>query len=211
MRAPLTAIVLLHLAAFGVMALNCHADLAKDRPDPSRLTEFYFWVSFGGMLGGLFNTLAAPVLFDSIVEYPLVVLLACLLFRAAAAAVIPGASRDGGSRHACSSVGGPDRGNAGRVANARAASLALQLAALSVPARAHLCAAAAVGAVRTLHGRADRRRSFVFGNAGERVLYATRTFFGVYRVSEDPAGRYHRARARDDAARHAGARAGAPR
>ena len=62
------------------MALNCHADLAKDRPDASRLTEFYFWVSFGGMLGGLFNTLAAPVLFDSIVEYPLVVLLACLLF-----------------------------------------------------------------------------------------------------------------------------------
>ena len=63
------------------MALNCHADLAKDRPEASRLTEFYFWVSFGGMLGGLFNTLAAPLLFDSIVEYPLVVLLACLLFR----------------------------------------------------------------------------------------------------------------------------------
>ncbi len=33
--------------------------------------------------------------------------------------------------------------------------------------------------------------SFAFGNAGERVLYATRTFFGVYRVSEDLAGRYH--------------------
>jgi hypothetical protein len=33
--------------------------------------------------------------------------------------------------------------------------------------------------------------SFAFGNAGERVLHATRTFFGVYRVSEDLAGRYH--------------------
>ena len=52
------------------MALNCHAELAKDRPAPSRLTEFYFWISFGGMLGGLFNTLAAPLLFNSIVEYP---------------------------------------------------------------------------------------------------------------------------------------------
>ena len=57
-------------------------------PTPSRLTEFYFWVSFGGMLGGLFNTLAAPLLFDSIVEYPLVVLLACLLFRASDAPAV---------------------------------------------------------------------------------------------------------------------------
>ena len=52
-------------AAFAAMALHCHAELARDRPEPSRLTEFYFWVSFGGMLGGLFNTLAAPLLFDS--------------------------------------------------------------------------------------------------------------------------------------------------
>jgi len=37
-RAPLGAIVSLHLAAFGVMALNCHVDLASDRPDASRLT-----------------------------------------------------------------------------------------------------------------------------------------------------------------------------
>src|SRR5688572_23126720 len=80
-REPLSAIVLLHLAAFGVMALNCHADLAEDRPDASHLTEFYLLVLIGGMLGGLFNTLAAPVLFDSVVEYPLVVLLACVLAR----------------------------------------------------------------------------------------------------------------------------------
>jgi hypothetical protein len=80
-RTPLAAMVLLHLAAFAVMALNCHADLAEDRPDASRLTEFYFWISLGGMLGGLFNTLAAPLLFDSVVEYPLVVLAACLLAR----------------------------------------------------------------------------------------------------------------------------------
>jgi spermidine synthase len=33
--------------------------------------------------------------------------------------------------------------------------------------------------------------SLAFGNASERVLYATRTFFGVYRVSEDVTGRYH--------------------
>ena len=85
---PLISIVLLHLAAFGVMALNCHVDLAKDRPETSRLTEFYFWVSLGGMLGGLFNALAAPVLFDSIIEYPVGVVLACLFFRATDAPVV---------------------------------------------------------------------------------------------------------------------------
>ena len=89
-RAPLAVIVALHLAAFAVIAFNCHAELAKDRPAPSRLTEFYFWVSFGGMVGGLFNTLAAPFLFDSIVEYPLMVLLGCLMFRASGAAVAVG-------------------------------------------------------------------------------------------------------------------------
>ena len=89
-RAPLAVIVVLHLAAFAVIAFNCHAELAKDRPAPSRLTEFYFWVSFGGMVGGLFNTLAAPFLFDSIVEYPLMVLLGCLMFRASGAAVASG-------------------------------------------------------------------------------------------------------------------------
>src|SRR5258708_40184672 len=69
-----------------MIALICHGDLAKDRPDASHLTEFYFWISLGGMLGGLFNTLAAPLLFHTIVEYPLVMILACLLFRTPRAA-----------------------------------------------------------------------------------------------------------------------------
>jgi hypothetical protein len=186
-QAPLTVIVLLHLAAFGVMALYCHVSLAKDRPEPSRLTEFYFWVSFGGMLGGLFNTLAAPLLFDSIVEYPLVLVLACLMFRMSESTVP--------SRRVTADVvvplvvGGLTAGMLVAL-SARGASLALQLAALSVPAlltfaqrrqsrRFGYCMAALIFA------------SFAFGNASERVLYATRTFFGVYRVSEDLAGRYH--------------------
>ena len=57
-------------------------DLADDRPSPARLTEFYFWISLGGMLGGLFNALLAPVIFTGIVEYPLVLIVACLVRRA---------------------------------------------------------------------------------------------------------------------------------
>ena len=85
-RGPLTIVLPLHLVAFGLLALQCHASLAAERPDPSRLTEFYFWISAGGMLGGLFNALAAPLLFNTIVEYPLVVVVACALLPAAQSA-----------------------------------------------------------------------------------------------------------------------------
>ncbi|HZU34593.1 MAG TPA: hypothetical protein VFA18_01720, partial [Gemmataceae bacterium] len=39
----------------------------------------YLWMSVGGVLGGLFNALIAPVIFNGIVEYPLALVLACLL------------------------------------------------------------------------------------------------------------------------------------
>ena len=44
-----------------------------------RLTEFYFWLASGGVLGGAFNVLAAPLVFRhaGLVEYPLMLLLAC--------------------------------------------------------------------------------------------------------------------------------------
>jgi hypothetical protein len=68
---PLAAALLLHLLPFLAAAMLCHGQLSQDRPSPRHLTEFYFWLAFGGMAGGLFNTLAAPVLFARVVEYPL--------------------------------------------------------------------------------------------------------------------------------------------
>lgn len=79
MTSPLALIIPLHLAVFLTIAIACHSDLADDRPPSARLTEFYFWIAFGGMLGGLFNALVAPVIFNSIVEYPLVLVVGCLL------------------------------------------------------------------------------------------------------------------------------------
>ncbi|MEJ1967260.1 MAG: hypothetical protein WDN03_01285 [Rhizomicrobium sp.] len=63
-----------HLAAFFVAAMICHTMLFRRRPDAARLTEFYVWMSLGGVLGGIFTALVAPAIFDSVVEYPLLLL-----------------------------------------------------------------------------------------------------------------------------------------
>jgi SAM-dependent methyltransferase len=68
----------IHLACFFLTALMCHQALVARRPAPARLTEFYLWMSFGGVVGGSFNAFLAPVLFNNVWEYPLVLALACL-------------------------------------------------------------------------------------------------------------------------------------
>lgn len=73
------SVFILHMAAFFVTAMMCHGELARTRPDASHLTEFYLWLSVGGALGGAFNAVAAPLLFSSILEYPLAIGLACML------------------------------------------------------------------------------------------------------------------------------------
>jgi hypothetical protein len=69
----------LHLGTFFVVAMVCHGRLAQDRPSTRHLTEFYLWMSVGGVLGGLFNALLAPIVFKTFTEYYLVLVLACLL------------------------------------------------------------------------------------------------------------------------------------
>ncbi|MBW3578714.1 MAG: fused MFS/spermidine synthase [Actinobacteria bacterium] len=64
--------ITLHLLFFTTVALVAHGRLADDRPPPARLTHFYLLVSIGGALGGVFNGLLAPVLFDHVIEYLLV-------------------------------------------------------------------------------------------------------------------------------------------
>jgi hypothetical protein len=73
--------VLWHFGVLFVLALACHGALALDRPAPRYLTEFYLLISVGGVLGGLFNALLAPLIFSSLIEYPLVMVLACVLLR----------------------------------------------------------------------------------------------------------------------------------
>ena len=70
---------LAHLAALFVASMVCHGELARDRPPTRHLTGFYLAMSVGGVLGGLFNALVAPLVFTGLTEYPLALILACLL------------------------------------------------------------------------------------------------------------------------------------
>jgi hypothetical protein len=67
------------LIGFFCTALMCHGELAKDRPPTRYLTEFYLWMSVGGMVGGMFNGLLAPLLFVGVAEFPLAIVFAGLL------------------------------------------------------------------------------------------------------------------------------------
>ena len=67
-----------NLGAFFFTALVCHQALSARRPEPARLTDFYLAMSLGGVIGGAFNAFAAPLLFNAVWEYPIVLALACL-------------------------------------------------------------------------------------------------------------------------------------
>ena len=74
-----TILIPVHLVPFFLAAMLCHGELVRRRPGREHLTAFYLAMSCGGVLGGLFNALLAPVVFDRVAEYPLALVLACLV------------------------------------------------------------------------------------------------------------------------------------
>ena len=62
-----------------VAGYAAHRLLAARRPSPEHLTTYYLAVAVGGALGGVVNGLLAPLLFDRVLEYGLVVALLPLL------------------------------------------------------------------------------------------------------------------------------------
>ncbi len=72
-------LLLLHLVAYFLTTLLCHSELARDRPSAAYLTNFYLWLSLGGMLGGVFNALLAPIAFPLAWEYPIAIAIGCTL------------------------------------------------------------------------------------------------------------------------------------
>ncbi len=176
-----------HLATFFAAALLCHVELARRRPVARHLTEFYLWMSFGGVLGGIFHVLVAPFVFRSVTEYPLVLALAFLLLPT-------GRGQESGS-----SLCWRDAAIAGAVALVTVALILLvptrQLTprwlgaglvygspliatffAIKRPSRFGLCLCAVVLAAAVFGGR-------------ESLLHHERSFFGVLRVTRNPEDR----------------------
>ncbi|MEW5915545.1 MAG: fused MFS/spermidine synthase [Gemmatimonadota bacterium] len=72
----ITLVAGLHLLAFFVTAMVCHRELADSRPKVDYLTGFYLWIALGGLLGGVFNVVLAPLLYDTVREYPYALIIA---------------------------------------------------------------------------------------------------------------------------------------
>jgi MFS family permease len=71
-------LILAMVLSFGLLffvSWCLHSLLAQDKPDPKHLTKFYLSLALGGVLGGVFNSLVAPLVFNSLYEYPLAVIL----------------------------------------------------------------------------------------------------------------------------------------
>jgi hypothetical protein len=184
-----------HLFTFLVAALVCHGELARRRPGTHALTAYYLAIALGGTLGGVFNALVAPVVFDRVVEYPVGVFGACLCLPGAGAALLRG--RLGWLRDALipgvigvlvaalvRDVGGLAHSAPGALAVILASGLAVLV---TVEARGRpLRFALGVAAVLVSAGLWD--------GVDGRVVHRQRSFFGVLRVTEfeDGAGRYHR-------------------
>jgi spermidine synthase len=171
---PIAALVAIHSANLFAVALLVHRRLALERPAVDRLTEFYLLLSLGGVLGGAFNALAAPVLFDSIAEYPIALALAML--------VLPG------PRAWRRDIVLPTLFFAAFVAALVAAAALGSLAVRLVFALA--IAALVAFAARPLRLALGVAALLVLTTFGQQSLYSERTFFGVLRVVEGEHGEH---------------------
>ncbi|MEM9331540.1 MAG: fused MFS/spermidine synthase [Pseudomonadota bacterium] len=68
-----------NLLCFYIIAQMCHNRLAADRPSSENLTEFYFFMSLGGVIGGAITALIAPIIFNDVYEYHLILAVAGLV------------------------------------------------------------------------------------------------------------------------------------
>ena len=69
-----------YCAVIFVLFMICHGELARRRPAPAHLTDFYLMASLGGAIGGLLIAVAAPYVFNALYDLPVMIALICGLF-----------------------------------------------------------------------------------------------------------------------------------
>ncbi len=69
----------LALGLLFLVSASLHGQLYRHRPEPAQLTRFYLAMSVGGVVGGLFCALLAPLIFNWSYEHPILLLAAALV------------------------------------------------------------------------------------------------------------------------------------
>lgn len=170
---PIWVLVGVHGANLFFIALLVHGRLASERPPARRLTEFYLLLSTGGVIGGIMAALVAPVLFSTVAEYPLALVL-CLLLR-------PGAFRPpkAGLLRRNADLLLPFAVVVGTLFLAKATTGPLRLAPLAA------VVAVALFARRPLRFALGVGALLLITSVPPASLASERTFFGVLRVQQD--------------------------
>jgi hypothetical protein len=178
----------LALTAFVITGLLCHRQLYQRRPAAEALTGFYFCVSLGGVLGGAFAALIAPLVFNNVQEFPLLLGLGMLCR--------PALRHDLGTARGWTALA---------MLLAAGCAVALLLARLiawtAIPntAATRLYVLAALGAVLIAAQRWARvawmlTAALVLGVAvlpfATAPVYTTRSFFGTHRVVDTAGGAF---------------------
>jgi len=178
-------------AVFFISALVAHRTLYNTRPRARDLTAFYLWMSLGGVLGGLFAALIAPLLFSEVFEYPLLIALTM--------ACRPGVFvRRGGNSRELVWLGGIFAVGLAlvRYGPQWAAGLGVRFGAWDfTPAVTLLFAVAMlifwVYPARQLMAALLMFLAVVTLPSGVRLANAERSYFGVYRVMQSEAGDFN--------------------
>lgn len=190
-RFSLPILLLLYLTVLFGLALLFHGEVARRRPAVGNLTEFYLCLSVGGVLGGIFNSLIAPAVFNTVLELPLVLIFAALI--RPVADTLPPAK--------------PDRWRSRNDLLLPVALLLCMAAVILVlahigiqPGRTETILVFGYSMVWCLSFGKRRTRfvlgltaifaaSYLYAPFGE-TLTARRSFFGVYRVLNSPDGKF---------------------
>jgi hypothetical protein len=189
LKPPVSNVVVIgaHLALFFLIAFICHRRIAMMRPAVENLPTFYLCVSIGGVLGGIFNALLAPVLFPTALEYPLMIIAASFIRPAGGYKWLKGWVQAGFPALIFTvtlllSIVVPKWALSLKLSDAIVVGLPLAVAYLA-SARHRLVFAAALVAVML--------GSYKYVNDGASTLTTQRNFFGVWTVTAQNGGGFH--------------------
>ena len=180
-------LVIAHSPLFLVTTLVAHKQLYDSRPSSTHLTQFYLWMSVGGVLGGIFSAIIAPQIFSNIYEYPLLALLGLACRPDVAQALADKAGVRGATKAAIAATAG-------------IAFLLLLTSVMKLPFENHIAQLVLVIAVTCLFAERNQPlKMLVFTSAMVAAVLvlpsrlnsgdAERNFFGVVRLTPTPDGK----------------------